>query len=192
MAINRAWWEHHYRVGGHSGQGSVGKYRDWKWGVIELYVSEITDADIIDVGCGDLTFWEGRNCAKYLGIDWSEFIIAKNRELRAGWSFTALPAEQYIPGITAMVVFCFDLLIHIEKAATFRKIIENLCRYSKDLIFVYGWNDPHLDDGWSCFYHPLEAHMDVFRQARFRLLARHDDIQGIGAIYVFRKEREVI
>jgi len=177
-------------LGGRSGHGSVGKYRDWKWSVIVLYIPDISSVDIIDVGCGDLTFWEGRSCAKYLGIDWSNFIIKKNQKSRPGWGFINLPAEQYIPNIImASVVFCFDLLIHIEKPAVFRKILENLCRYSKDLIFIYGWNDSHLDDGWSCFYHPLEEHIDVFQRAGFRLLAKHGGGPSpYGVIYVFRKE----
>lgn len=190
--ISHAWWERHYAVGGHSGQGSVGKYRDWKWGIIGLYIPDISSVDVIDVGCGDLSFWEGRNCAKYIGIDWSNFIITKNRALRARWDFHIMPAEQHIPKITATAVFCFDLLIHIEKAAVFRKILENLCRYSEDLIFVYNWIDSLHDNGRTCFYHPLEEDMDVFRRAGFRLLTRHvsSPTWPSGAIYVFRKERD--
>jgi len=187
--ISHAWWERHYRSGGRSGHGSEGKYREWKWGVIELYIPDISSVDVIDVGCGDLTFWEERSCAKYIGIDWSEFIITKNRESRVEWDFIALPAEQYIPDIMATVVFCFDLLIHIETAAVFRRILENLCQYSKNLIFVYNWVDPQEANGRLCFYHPLEVHMDVFRRAGFRLLARHEgDPSRYGVIYVFRKE----
>lgn len=188
--ISRTWWERHYRSGHRSGHGSVGKYRDWKWGVIERYVPDISSVDVIDVGCGDLTFWEGRTCTKYLGIDWSEFIIKKNRESREGWNFIVSPAEQYIPGIMATVVFCFDLLIHIETAAVFRRILENLCRYSEDLIFIYNWINSRKTDGRLSFYHPLEVNTDVFQRAGFYLLAAPaGDPSGRGTIYVFRKER---
>ena len=105
------------------------------------------------------------------------------------WDFLILPAEQYIPNIRATAVFCFDLLIHIEKVATFRKILENLCRYSKDLIFIFGWSDAHLDNGRTCFYHPVEEHIDIFQRAGFSLLKRYDDGPGsCGVIYVFKKE----
>jgi len=189
--INRAWWERHYLLGGGSGHGSAGKYREWKWGVIKLYVPQTSSMDVIDIGCGDLQFWHGRSCAKYLGIDWSETIITKNRKLRVGWDFLSLPAERYIPDIRAKIVLCFDLLIHIESVAIFRRILENLCWYSEDLIFVYNWIEARNADWRFCFYHPLEVHMDVFQRAGFRLLARHeDDPSRYGAIYVFRKERD--
>ena len=177
--------------GGRSGPGSVGRHRDWKWGVIGRYVPDIYVVSVIDVGCGDLSFWEGRDCAKYLGIDWSEFIIAQNQASRVGWDFLILPAEQYVPNIKATVVFCFDLLIHIEKGASFRKILENLCQYSKDLIFVFGWEDSRGDNGKTCFYHSIEKHMNVFQLAGFRLLATYKfNPQLSGVIYVFRKEVE--
>jgi len=187
--INRAWWERVYALG-YSGRGSRGKYRDWKWGIIGRYIPDISSVDVIDVGCGNLEFWAGRKCAKYLGIDWSSVIISKNRRLWAGLDFLAQPAEQYIPDIKATVVFCFDLLIHIETAAVFRRILENLCRYSKDLIFVYNWINSRKTDGRYSFYHPLEEDMDVFQRAGFCLLERHvsSPTWPRGAIYVFRKE----
>ncbi len=177
--------------GGRSGPGSVGRHRDWKWSVIGKYVPDIYGASVIDVGCGDLSFWKGRNCAKYLGIDWSEFIMAKNRASRVGWDFLILPAEQYVPNIKATVILCFDLLIHIERAVVFRKILENICRYSKDFIFVYGWDDSQKANGQTCFYHSIEKHMDVFQLAGFLLLATHKlNPRLSGVIYVFRKEVE--
>jgi len=190
MLRGHAWWERCYKAGGSSGHGSVGKYRDWKWGVIEKYVPKISSMDVIDVGCGDLTFWYGRNCAKYLGIDCSKSIIDKNRKSRVKWNFIVLPAEQHIPDIKATIVFCFDLLFHIEKPPNFRRILENLCQYSKDLIFVNNWIGSNLGDGRLCFHHPLEEHMDIFKRVGFRLLARHEGGPSPhGVIYVFRKER---
>lgn len=74
------YWENRYRKGGTSGAGSTGEYRKWKWGIIESYVGNVDD--VLDVGCGDLSFWEGRDCPKYLGLDISPTIIEKDRQLR--------------------------------------------------------------------------------------------------------------
>jgi len=56
------YWERHYSKGGSSGPGSIGNYRSWKWNTILEFENSIDD--VIDIGCGDLSFWEGRNCSR--------------------------------------------------------------------------------------------------------------------------------
>lgn len=70
-------WDVRYRLGGSSGWGSVGASKYWKWSVIDRYINPIDD--VVDVGCGDLTFWDGRDCQRYVGIDPSSYVIKKNR-----------------------------------------------------------------------------------------------------------------
>lgn len=56
-----------YRKGGNSGEGSGGKTRGWKW---EQILSVIPNVEsVVDIGCGDLRFWEGRKCESYVGVD---------------------------------------------------------------------------------------------------------------------------
>lgn len=77
------YWEKRYSIGGSSGKGSIGKERAWKWSIIDNYSPNIQN--VIDVGCGDLSFWSNRECKDYTGIDMSETIIEKNKTAaRAG------------------------------------------------------------------------------------------------------------
>ena len=72
------YWEQRYSKGDTSGPGSIGKAREWKWSIIDEEIPLIDS--VIDLGCGNLAFWEGRCPPKdYVGIDISPTIIRKNR-----------------------------------------------------------------------------------------------------------------
>jgi hypothetical protein len=131
------YWQVRYRDGGTSGKGSIGQLRDWKYRVIEHYAGNIDD--VIDVGCGDLTFWENRDCEKYTGIDISDYIIKKNQIIRPGWNFIQSNSAEYHP-IGGRIVICFDHLFHILDEETFNAILNNLTQYSQEWIFIYTWN----------------------------------------------------
>ncbi len=60
------YWEELYKKGGSSGEGSIGESR--KWETIDKYVKSVDD--VIDVVCGDRSFWEGTNFPDhYTGIE---------------------------------------------------------------------------------------------------------------------------
>jgi hypothetical protein len=129
------YWERRYSQGGTSGLGSVGKSREWKWNHILAHAGMMDE--VIDIGCGDLRFWEGRNCENYIGIDVSPTIIQKNIRERPHWKFILQDAQTPIKGIGARIVLCLDLLFHILDDSTYFRILENLCMYSKEWIFIF-------------------------------------------------------
>ena len=131
------YWEKRYALGGISGAGSIGLSRDWKWKVITSVLPEIDH--IIDVGCGDLTFWEGRSCKDYTGIDISKTVIEGNRKKRPNWNLIVSPAETYINGVRSECVFCLDTLFHIMDDNAFMAILKNLCFCSTKYIFIHTW-----------------------------------------------------
>ena len=201
-----AYWEIHYQLGGTSGAGSVNEYRDWKWEAITRYVPEVEH--VIDVGCGDLSFWEGRDCQDYTGIDVSATVIAKNRRLRSRWTFIVAPAEQRIEQLQKDCVFCLDLLFHVMNDSSFRAILNNLCYYSTNYIFIYNWwknpwaitssqTDPatNLDslvsipytDGRYQYFRSLDRYLQVFEHNGFQLIDTLKHTDGVGALYIFKK-----
>ena len=199
--MEKPWWERRYGRGGVSGPGSVGRGRAWKWGVIEEYVPELVS--VVDVGCGDLSFWEGRDCETYLGIDIACNIIAENRVKRPGWRFICANARDR-QKVKVGVVLCLDLLFHIMNTGDFTAILGNLCHYSGEWIFVYTWSVNPFTDGpnrekWGKlgktvsddkfqYYRPLRKYMKIFTSRGFRLVeARFPPWGGIGELFVFRK-----
>jgi len=141
-SITKNYWEDHYSSGGISGQGSIGDCRKWKWDTIFSYVEKIDK--VIDVGCGDLSFWDGETCKSYTGIDISPTIINKNMKARPDWNFICSDASISHP-VHAPVVFCLDILFHILDDQVYLSILENLARYSDEWIFIYTWvNNPLL------------------------------------------------
>jgi hypothetical protein len=132
-----SYWETRYKLGGTSGPGSIGKLQKWKWSVIEKYVQEIVS--VIDVGCGDLSFWKGRPIPlSYYGIDISKTIVERNSETY-GPRFICSSADKYVALPKAELVLCLDVLFHIIDEDAFVGILQNLTRYSSSWIFVYTW-----------------------------------------------------
>jgi 2-polyprenyl-3-methyl-5-hydroxy-6-metoxy-1,4-benzoquinol methylase len=131
------YWDERYASGGESGSGSIGPSRTWKLDVIDCFLPQIDH--VIDVGCGDLSFWEGRSCKHYTGIDISKAIIEKNREKRPDWNFIVSPAETHVEGLKSECVFCLDVLFHIMNDKTFIAVLNNLCRYATKYIIIYTW-----------------------------------------------------
>ncbi len=130
-------WNDRYLAGISSGKGSVGAYRDWKWAIIEQYIGSIDN--VVDVGCGDLSFWDGRGCTNYQGIDISKHIISLNKHLKPAWQFFVHGADKYNHNVKGDIVLCLDLLFHILNDNIFRDILTNVCYYSREWIFIFTW-----------------------------------------------------
>ena len=115
-SVEEQYWDQRYIDDGTSGSGSIGDYRDFKWGIIDRYAPFLQS--VVDVGCGDISFWERRDCIDYTGIDISGTIIKRNRILRPDWEFLRSNAETRIEELSKSTVFCFDMLFHIMNDET--------------------------------------------------------------------------
>ncbi|MCZ7355869.1 MAG: methyltransferase domain-containing protein [Candidatus Methanoperedens sp.] len=212
------YWDKRYSSGGGSGEGSIGEYRDFKWEVITQYVPKIDN--VLDIGCGDLSFWEGRDCEHYTGVDISPNIIEKNRKNKPHWNFMISNSEKKL-NLKSDLGICNDVLFHIMDDAIFEKILNNLCEYSKKYIFIFTWNKnpfvkfqyrlnllsslrfdlflrnlllDNTSDGKYQKYRDLSNYYRIFKEAGFDLVNIHPaPIKPyIGAMYVFRKKNDKI
>lgn len=137
MICLEAYWDNLYRTYG-SGLGSRGEYRNWKWQIIDRFSPDMKS--VIDVGCGDITFWNGHKFpAKYTGIDFSSVIISRNRKLCPDQTFIEADAQDRLQ-ISADTVLCLDLVFHIMREEVLIKIIENLRDYTLKTLYINGWN----------------------------------------------------
>lgn len=196
------YWNKRYSEGGTSGRGSVGRYRNWKWNKIK----EILGMDfksLIDVGCGDLRFWEHPIAYKigkqegfnYTGIDKSEFIINKNRVFAPEHKFILAPAHIEQPGLRADVVFCLDLLFHLMDDTEYELTIENLCKYSNKFIVIYTWKKNPFENGgtnsngvYQKFRAIGEIYHKLFLNYDFNIHSYFDvPYDQFGRLYFFRR-----
>jgi len=180
------YWDKRYQIGGTSGYGSVGPIRDKKWSIINQFLPIVNH--IIDVGCGDLSFWEGKDCNDYTGIDLSPTVIEQNRKARPKWVFKCQNASERIEGLSNCYVFCLDLLYHIMNDNEYLAIIENLCSYSKLFLFVYTLiENPYGErktDGIYQKYRDFNLDLKTFEKNGFKLISVQK-CQPWAAMHVF-------
>jgi hypothetical protein len=209
------YWEKRYSGGGTSGAGSVGQPREWKWKIIDETVGALNS--VVDVSCGDLSFWENRDCEKYVGIDISETVISRDRVRRPSWRFVCAPAEikQDIKGETAL---CMDVLFHILDDDKYDRILSNVASYSTHWIVVSTWCENALSknklgtiralslqgkfraafkfaflDSTTDFtyqkYRVFESHLNIFEESGFRLIQTSKQPPYFG-LYIFSNKQE--
>lgn len=163
---------------------------------------------VIDVGCGDLTFWDAESLRlvnpqswhthgimlteDYIGIDISDAAIMRNRRLNKGFKFIASSSHVLNQGLKAPVVFCIDLLFHIMDDMVFIDTLKNLCHYSEDLILIHTWgHNPFqgsTSDGIYQKYRPFEAFFGIFMELGFTLMDERPNPNQIGCMYLFKKD----
>lgn len=183
------YWDARYRDkvhGGTSGPGSLGENREWKWQIISRFV-DVTKKRVLDVGCGDLSFWEGRDCASYIGVDFSPTIVKRNRESKPNWKFVHGDASEN-HDLSGDVLFCFDMLFHIMSDDVFTKILRNLTRWTKEWLFVYTWHKSMFGDsptdGLYQYYRPLLSSLNDLAPLQLVEAIQQDEF---GTLYIFKK-----
>lgn len=189
----RLYWNLRYWRGGISGRGSIGKYKEWKWDYITQVVGSIDS--VIDVGCGDLSFWDGRLdiCEGYLGTDVSDIIIRKNKTIHPDLQFIRGPAGEYIPNISARIVFCLDTLFHIMSEDRAIKTLENLCKYSTEWIVISTWRrNPFVSKGKRShkhqYFHPLPEYESLFVSRGFTFHSViNSPFDELNTLYFYRR-----
>lgn len=204
MSMNlQSYWDNRYKSGGNSGAGSRGLLRLWKWYEIAKYIpikpakckGEL-QSSIIDVGCGDLSFWQGLTCPGYVGIDYSETQCKKNAENRPTWNFICSGAEVPQQLWRAKAVFCFDMLFHVVNETTYLMVLKNLTNYSSEYIFIYTWfknpiGFPQENADTYQKFRDFTEYQFMFERKGFELIGFHkcpDFIDKYGAMWVFRKK----
>jgi len=189
MSEEKKYWEARYASGGDSGKCSVGPLKAWRWKIVKKHVS-IKGESVLDVGCGDLRFWEGINHEHYTGIDISSVIIAKNRKTRPKWCFICADAASDWLALEADVVFCFEMLFHIMTDESLIAILQNLNKWTRKTLFVSCWSkrpDPFVYPHYQR-HNQLEDYLQYLPD--LTLKKRYVTDIGLRALYVFERLEE--
>jgi len=181
--------------------------RLWKWHILGKYLHIVRDfpvnitggevqvSSLVDVGCGDLSFWKGKTCMLYTGIDFSETQCKENSKARKAWQFICSGAEVTQPIKKAEAVFCFDLLFHIVNETSYLMTLKNLTEYSDRYIFVYTWfknpiGFPEENAETYQKFRDFTEYQFMFERKGFELVGFHkcpDVVDKFGAMWVFKK-----
>ena len=146
----------------------------------------------------------------------SKAIIEKNKKQRPDWDFIVSSADVKLD-ISANTVFCFDLLFHIMDNDVYEAILQNICDYSTEWIFLFTWEknpfnkisyirhsnksqrnnpimilknilNPIISDGDYQCYRKFPKYYYLFKSRNFKLIKTHSDPNSIGKMYIFRKK----
>ncbi len=180
------YWDLRYRLGGTSGKGSIGATRQWKWAQIDGCV-DVLNRSVLDIGCGDLSFWRGRACEDYTGLDFSDTVVKRNRRARRSWTFIQGDASQS-QDLSGEIVLCLDMLFHVMSDDVYEAILRNLARWTQDWLFIYTWRRSPLgdqtSDGKYQSYRPLLDSASLLQPLMHVKTHAYSDY---GALYVFRR-----
>ena len=199
--VEKKFWNEKYAKGEISGQGSIGIYRNWKWNKIRKVVG-LDINSLIDVGCGDLRFWNHpaakrvlkKRIFKYIGIDISSEIIERNAKKYPNLKFVCSPAHLEINRVRSEIVFVLDLLFHIMDKGEFELIIENCCRYTNNFLVIYSWcRNPFglglVSDGVSQYYRNLEDYRHIFNRNDLALIREYKvPYDPYGKMYFYKRD----
>jgi len=191
------YWDNRYKNGGTSGQGSIGELRSWKWNIIKKY-NGIRES-VIDIGCGDMSFWENNKLPlNYIGIDFSDVIIQKNIKKYPKSQFYTKSSASTPLHICADTVICFDMLFHIMNDSDYIQTLQNICTYSNNQIFIYTWIINPLPKKWIFFetlsdtyekyYNPIIILKIILNNGFILKNLETNNIDKYGAMFIFEKE----
>jgi len=200
------YWDNHYSQNGVSGDGDTDPSRYWKMGILNEYGLKY-DADVIDVGCGDMEFWKELPVKKYTGIDISPTIVRKNRGKYPKYQFFCADSSEPLK-LNANYVTCFDMLFHIMDTTKYIMTLNNLTYYSNDMLFIYTWLKNPFDDfknrlfigqpfkknmvtdGKFQYYRDFNKYSIRYIEPYFDILdIRTDDRWPYGAMFIYKRNQ---
>ena len=185
--IERDYWNQRYDRGMNSGWCSVGKLKEWRWKIIKKHM-KIKDKSVLDVGCGDLRFWDGVKHTDYTGIDISSVIIEKNFSIKPEWKFICEDVSEAILNESYDIVFCFEMLFHIMSEVSFIRILQNLNTWAGEMLFISCWNqrpEPFVYPHYQAHYQ-LEDYLKFLPDLVLKKKYKTD--LGQRALYVFSRK----
>ena len=146
FTTSKAYWEGRYRLGGTSGEGSLGGLADFKAEVVNDFVRDNAVESVLEFGCGD-----GRQLAlarypRYLGLDVSAAAIRLCRE-----QFEDDPSKSFLccdpagaPGLasflTADLTLSLDVIYHLVEEQVYGQHLGDLFAASERFVIVYSSN----------------------------------------------------
>jgi len=150
---NKGFWDTRYKKGVGSGVGSRGNFARQKEALVRRVIKEHGIQSVLDVGCGDLFWIKNVPIRDYVGLDFSEEVLAMNRKLKPEWRFKQLDFASENIGECADLVICFDVLIHQSSRRKYDFVMNNLLGAADKVLLISGWREPPAKHGPTLFFY---------------------------------------
>ncbi len=140
---SQEFWEDRYSLGGNSGQGSYGKFAEFKAEVLNDFVGKKAILSIIEFGCGDGNQLSLFNYPEYIGLDVSPTAISLCREKFArdkNKSFFLYSPSCFVDRqniFLADLGLSLDVIYHLVEDDVYHAYMDHLFSASRKFVIIY-------------------------------------------------------
>lgn len=128
-------WKTHYKTGGDSGSGSVGKLLSYKADVINRIIDNCNVDTVTDFGCGDCKLARLIKAKRYIGLDISEDALNTCMKLfRQNYTREFYLYSSKNP--KTEMSMSIDVIYHLVEDYVFKPYMKNLFKASK-VVLIY-------------------------------------------------------
>ena len=140
---SREFWETRYSKGGNSGQGSYGKFAEFKANVLNDFIEKNGILSIVEFGCGDGNQLSLSEYPQYIGLDVSQTAISLCREKfgqdKSKSFFLYSPScfvdHQHV--FQADLGLSLDVIYHLVEDEVYHAYMDHLFGASKRFVIIY-------------------------------------------------------
>jgi SAM-dependent methyltransferase len=140
---SKDFWETRYSLGGNSGQGSYGKFADFKADVLNDFVKEKKILSVIEFGCGDGNQLSLAKYPQYIGLDVSATALSLCREKFSedkSKSFFLYSPSCFVDHqkvFQADLGLSLDVIYHLVEDEVYHAYLDHLFNASKKFVIIY-------------------------------------------------------
>lgn len=140
---SRAYWEANYAQGGTSGEGSYGKFAEFKAEVLNQFVSERRVQSVIEWGCGDGNQLSLADYPAYIGLDVSQSAIRRciarfeHDPTKSFFWYDPECFQDHTPVFVADLSLSLDVIYHLIEDHIFDLYMNSLFTAAQKYVIIY-------------------------------------------------------
>lgn len=144
LGNSKRYWEKRYKQGRTSGKGSYGIFAEYKADILNEFIKKHEIKTVVDLGCGDGNQLNLIDCQYYVGLDVSETVIARCKELfkeDTHKSFYLYDLENFSDrNFKADLAISLDVIYHLLEDRIFVLYMEHLFTMARQYVIIYSSN----------------------------------------------------
>lgn len=148
-------WEDNYLQGGNSGAGSYRHLAKFKADTLNSFIKDNDIASLVEIGCGDGNQLSLLEISSYTGIDVSETIIRKNRELfcddRSKVFYHTSERNLYTAKHYELAI-SLDVIFHLIEDKVYVEYMADLFNIADKFVIIYSSNHEEISP-WPEYRH---------------------------------------